>query len=100
MGKKLDMILGGVELLVGIGVSALVGSALVLVKPAKLGAIKKIAVGVGGFAISCMAVDGVTDYVDKQVKETVQTFKDVFKKKEPEIKVEATVEETVEGDEA
>jgi len=82
MGKKLDMILGGVELLVAVGVSTLVGSALVLVKPDKLGAIKKIAVGVGGMAISCMAVDGVTDYVDKQFKTTVEQIKEIFKKKE------------------
>jgi len=84
MEKKLDMVLGGVELLVALGVSTLVGSALVLVKPAKLGAIKKIAVGVGGMAISCMAVDGVTDYVDKQFKSTVAQVKEIFKKKEPE----------------
>ena len=79
MEKKLDMVLGGVELLVALGVSTLVGSALVLVRPAKLGAIKKIAVGVGGMAISCMAVDGVTNYVDKQFKTTVAEFKEIFK---------------------
>ena len=90
MEKKLDMVLGGVELLVALGVSTLVGSALVLVRPAKLGAIKKIAVGVGGMAISCMAVDGVTNYVDKQFKTTVAEFKEIFKKKTPE---EETVEE-------
>ena len=89
MEKKLDMVLGGVELLVALGVSTLVGSALVLVRPAKLGVIKKIAVGVGGMAISCMAVDGVTNYVDKQFKTTVAEFKEIFKKT-PE---EETVEE-------
>ena len=93
MGKKLDMVLGGVELLVALGVSTLVGSALVMVKPSKLGAIKKIAVGLGGAAISCMAVDGVTDYVDKQVRSTVAQIQAAFKKKEPE-------EETEEGEAA
>ena len=88
MEKKLDMVLGGVELLVALGVSTLVGSALVLVRPAKLGAIKKIAVGVGGMAISCMAVDGVTNYVDKQFTTTVAEFKEIFKKKTPEETVE------------
>ena len=92
MKTKMDMVLGGVELLVALGVSTLVGSVLVLVKPTKLGAIKKIAVGVGGFAISCMAVDGVTEYVDKQVKTTVRQFQEVFKNK--------TTEETEKEEEA
>lgn len=93
MGKKLDIVLGGVELLVAIGVSTLVGSTLGMVKPAKLGAIKKVAVGVGGFAISSMAVDGVTNYVDREFKAAVEGFKGIFKKKEPEEVVEETVKE-------
>ena len=93
MEKKLDMVLGGVELLVALGVSTLVGGALVLVKPSKLGVVKKIAVGLAGTAISCMAVDGVTDYVDKQVRSTVTQVKEIFKK-EPE------TEETVKEEEA
>lgn len=92
MEKKLNMVLGGVELLVAIGVSAIVGSALGIVKPAKLGAIKKIAVGVGGVAISGMAVDGVTNYVDKSFREAVDQIKEKFKKK-PEIVEEETIKE-------
>lgn len=91
MNKKLDMVLGGVQLLVAIGVSTLVGGAIALVKPNNLGAIKKIAVGVGGFVISNMAVNGVNTYVDKKVTETVEQIKGLFK--EPE-------EETVEEEEA
>lgn len=92
MKKKMDIVLGGIELLVALGVSTLVGSALVLVKPTNLGAIKKVAVGVGGMAISCMAVDEVTNYVDKQFHQTVQQFKNAFAKK-PE-------EETIKEEEA
>lgn len=91
MNKKLDMVLGGVQLLVAIGVSTLVGGAIALVKPNNLGAIKKIAVGVGGFVISNMAVNGVNTYVDEKVTETVEQIKGLFK--EPE-------EETVEEEEA
>lgn len=90
--KKLEMVLGGIELLAALGVSTLVGGALVLVTPVKLGAIKKIAVGIAGVAISCLATDTVTNYMDKQFKEILEQFKDVFKKKTPK---EATVE--VEG---
>ena len=93
MEKKLNMVLGGVELLVAIGVSTLVGSAVGMVKPAKLGAIKKIAVGAGGLAISSMAVDGVNAYVDREFKAAVEGFKGVFKKKEPEVVQDETVKE-------
>ena len=93
MGKKLEMAKGGVELLLALGVSTLVGGAIAIVKPAKLGAIKKIAVGIGGLAISSMAVDGVNAYVDKTFKETVDGFKGIFKKKEPEVVQDETVKE-------
>lgn len=88
MEKKLDMVIAGVELLVTIGVTTLVSGALILVKPAKLGAIKKIAVGVAGVAVSCMATDKVVGYVDKYCKDTVEQFKDIFNKKPKEETVE------------
>ena len=88
--KKLEIVLGVVEGLAALGVSTLVGGALVLVTPVKLGVIKKIAVGIAGVAISCLATDTVTDYMDKQFKEIVEQFKDVFKKvpKEKTVEVE------------
>jgi hypothetical protein len=92
---KLEVVLDGVELLVGVGVSTLVGGALVLVKPANLGLVKKAAVGLGGMAISWMASDKVVAYIDDQVKTTVQQIKDKMKKKKPEEKtVEGEVEAT------
>lgn len=84
MGRRLEMIHGGLDLLVATGVSILVGSAIGLVKPGNLGAIKKVAAGIGGFAISCMAVDGVTDYVDNQWNTTVEQVKKVFHRKPDE----------------
>lgn len=86
--KKLDMIRGGFEFLVSAGVSLLVGSALTMVKPTNLGAIKKIVAGVGAFAISMFAVDKVTDHVDTIWVETEAQIKEIFPKR--------TEEETVE----
>lgn len=91
--KKLEMVRGGLELLVATGVSVLVGGAVALVKPKNLGAIKRIAAGAGGFAISCMAVDGVTDYVNRQLDQTIEQVKGIFVKKEPEIEENETIEE-------
>ena len=89
MANKTDMVIGGVELIVALGVSTLVGGAIAIVKPSKLGVIKKIAVGAGGLAISCMASDGVVNYVDKQLRTTVDQIKAVFKKKhEDDIAIE------------
>lgn len=92
MEKKLDMVLGGVELLVSLGVSTLVGSALVLIRPKNLGAIRNMAVGLGGLAISWMAVDVVTNYVDKQITTTVKQFKEAFKKKPDQKETEIEIE--------
>ena len=88
--KKLDMAIGAIELVVAVGVSAIAGSALGLVKPKDLGVIKKVAVWAGGLAISSMAVDKVTDYVDDTCKGAVEQFKGLFKQKEP---VEEATEE-------
>ena len=41
MANKTDMVIGGVELIVALGVSTLVGGAIAIVKPSKLGVIKK-----------------------------------------------------------
>lgn len=84
MGKRLEMVHGALNLLVATGVGTLVGGAIGLVKPGNLGVIKKVATGIGGFAISCMAVDGVTNYVDEQWRTTGEQIKGVFKKKPDE----------------
>lgn len=85
MGKNFDMILGGIKLLIGIGVTSLVGGALTLVKPDKLGPITKIGVSLAGIAVSCMAADGVNEYVDKQVRSTVTQIKEDFEKEPEEV---------------
>lgn len=82
--KKLEMVRGGVELLVGTGVSIIVGSALALVKPTNLGAIKKIAVSAGAFAISMMTVDKVTEHIDGVWDDTEDQIRNLFTSKPDE----------------
>lgn len=88
MEKKMNMVLGGIELAVALGVATLVGGALTMVKPSNLGVIKKIAVGIGGLAISAMATDGVVNYVDTQFTEVTKQIKELFTKKNPEKKTD------------
>lgn len=82
--KKLDMVLGGIELFIGAGVTIIVGSALTLVKPTNLGAFKKLAVSMGAFAISMVVADKVVEHVDGVFNETATQFKNIFKKDIPE----------------
>lgn len=82
--KKLDMVLGGVEIFTAIGVSTLVGGAVMLVKPNNLGIIKKIGVGIAGMAISSMAVNKVTDYVDDELRPIATKIEKRFGKSEEE----------------
>jgi hypothetical protein len=91
--KKIEMVLGGLEFLAAVGVSTLVGSALGSVTPAKMGIIKKLGVSIAGVAISFMAQEVVTSYMDKQFKEILGQFRDVFKKKSKEDTNEEKIEE-------
>lgn len=90
--KKIEMVKGGLELLATIGVGTLVGGALVLVKPAKMGVIKKMAVSVAGLAITGMATDGVTKYIGKQFDEIATAIKEVMGKKSKEEEIEKVEE--------
>lgn len=94
--KKLEMVHGALNVLVALGVSSIVGGALVLCQPNKMGVIKKIATGIGGLAISSMAVDGVNEYVDKQFHTVVEAVKGIVKTKPVE---ETPVIEDIESEE-
>jgi len=84
MNEKAKLAISGVELLIGIGVSALVGGTLAIVKPSKAGPIKKIGMGLAGVAISSMASDKVIEYVDNKIHETIAQVKDFINKKHEE----------------
>lgn len=73
---KLGMFKTGIQILTGIGVGALADEAIKLVKPQNLTGIKKVAVKVGGFIVSAMAVDKVTDYVEDVWNDTAEKVKD------------------------
>jgi hypothetical protein len=95
MENKENMVIGVAQLLAAIGVTTLVAGAITIVKPAKMGAIKQIAVGTAGLAIGSMATDAVTEYVGKEVEALIATVKGIFQKKS---EVEETSEEVVEAE--
>lgn len=81
---KLEMIKGGLGLLVGLGVGKIADNALKLVKPGNVKGINKIAIAVGGFAISMMAADKVTQHVDVVWDQTESQIRGLFGKKKSE----------------
>ena len=78
--KTISLIKGGLELLISIGVGAITGSAIKMVKPQNIGAIKKIAVGIGGLALANMVADKTVEYVDQQWEEAAKKIKEFFNK--------------------
>jgi len=90
MGNKMDLVQKGIELFVSLGVTTLVGGAIRLATPAKLGTIKRIGVALASVVISSMAIERSTTYVEKQFEEVKKLFKKKPKEelKEETIKVE------------
>jgi len=92
--KKLDMVKGAVELVIAVGAGILTGNAINLVKPSNLRIVKKIAVGVGGWAISDMVVTKVTDHFDSEWDKVGQQLRLLFGKKQKKEEITEPVEET------
>ena len=80
----------GFKLLTAVGVETLVCGALMLAVPAKSGVIKSVAIGVAGFVISCMAVDGTASYIDEQIDDIASAV--VVKRQELKEKINKGVE--------
>lgn len=69
MTKK-EMIKAGIKLVVGFGVNAIVTDAVAVTTPsAAIGVLKRMAIGVGSFALSAYISDKVVDYVGLRVDE-------------------------------
>ena len=76
--SKLGLLKVGTELVVSIGVSAIVGSAINQIAGPNLKLPKKLAVGVGGVVLSGMIADMATTYADVKIDEYVEIVTRVF----------------------
>lgn len=65
--NKLEILKGASELVVSIGVSAIVGNAIKMTTDPNTGRFKKIAMGVGGFVLSRMVGEMATDYSSRKI---------------------------------
>ncbi len=64
--------LTGIRFLTSAGVGEVVKNAIVATTPKSASIMSKVLVGVGGFAISAMIGDMVSDYVIKQIEDVIK----------------------------
>lgn len=88
--NKLELVKTGLEIVVSIGVGAIVGNAVVLTTPATTKVITKLCIKVGGLALSGIASDKASEYVRNTIDSTVEKAKGWFQKETPEEVIEET----------
>lgn len=86
--NKLEFVKAGAEIVVSIGVGAIVGNAVMLTTPPGTKAIMKLCIKAGKLALSGMASDKATDYVEEQIDGVVSKVKGWFCKETPEKEIE------------
>lgn len=75
--------IAGVVLTIGMG--AIIGNAVKFTTPTSgIGAIKKLCIGAGTLALSSMASDATTKYVESKIDDTVTEVETFFKEETPE----------------
>ena len=87
--NPLSLVKTVVEVVVSVGVGAVVGNAIKASTPTNTHVVKRVAIGVGGFVLSSMVGDLATKYTNETIDDTADKIKK-FMNKETE-----TVEETV-----
>lgn len=76
----LNIVKGGTELIVTIGVGAVVGNAIKATTPEEMKLVKKLSVGVGSVVLTSVAGDVASRYVNKQIDNAVLSFKEAKRK--------------------
>lgn len=87
MTKK-EILKGTVKLAVSFGVGCIMTNAVAFTTPIlAMGVIKRAAIGVGSFVLSCMVSDKAADYTDEkidEIEEEVRKFVEEDKKEKEE----------------
>ena len=73
--KKLEAIKTASQIIVSVGVGAIVGNAVKITTPGNLGLVKKICVGVGSFVLSNMVSEKAIEYVDEKIDTVAYAFR-------------------------
>lgn len=91
--KKLDLLKAGAEIVVSIGVGAIVGNAVVFTTPLTTKTVQKICIKVGSIVLSGMIGDKAADYVGAKIDSGAETIKSIISGEEDEEEEEVQPEE-------
>lgn len=91
---NLGLIKSGIQLISGFGVGMIVDEGVKRIRPKNLTGLKKVAVKLGGYVLSAMAIDKASEYVGQEWDKATEDLKKLVK---PEVVTEETVEETEES---
>lgn len=72
--KKMEMVKSVGQIVISVGVGAIVGNAVKSTTPADIGTIKKFCVGVGTFVLSNMVCEKATEYGDGMFDKFTRSF--------------------------
>lgn len=86
--KKLELLKGGIGLLISVGVGAITGNAIKMVQPQNLNMFKKVAVGVGSLAMANMVADKTVEYFEQQWDDAATKIKEFLNGKPKETEAE------------
>lgn len=77
--NKLDVCKSITSVVVSVGVGSIVSHAIQSTTPSgKLGLVKTVCIGIGGFVLSCMISDEAAMYTDKAIDEVVNTVNETL----------------------
>ncbi len=80
--NPLNLLKAAVEIVVSVGVGAVVGNAIKASTPDSVTTLQKVMIGVGGFVLSGMVGDMATKYTSETIDDTVEKVKK-FRNVEP-----------------
>lgn len=83
--NKLEILKGGVEILVSIGVGSIVGNAIKLTTDPEAGKIKKMAIGFGGFVLSQMVSDKAGEYATQKIDSAAEKVSKIINLQSEEV---------------
>ncbi len=73
--KKIEMLKAAGEIIISVGVGAIVGNVIKSTTPIGTGPVKKLCILVGSFVLCNMVGDQAIDYTEKKIDEAVEQVK-------------------------
>lgn len=83
MTKK-QLVKSGVKLVIAFGVGSIVTNAVAFTTPTMaMGVLRRVAIGIGAFAMSAFAAEKITDYADEKIDDIFEEGKKMMAEEVP-----------------